>query len=155
MRIRSHAGAVLVLLAALLPLGEAWAQADSTGDAVAPAKAEAIRTFLGLTRVTDQVLVGLETALAVQAKDPTIPEGFMEKFSGKAKARVSELVDLMVPIFAKHMTLEEVQGFNAFFRTPLGARLVDVQLAVPTEMGKLGQRWGLKLAGEVLMEMSQ
>ncbi|MEQ8313028.1 MAG: DUF2059 domain-containing protein [Gammaproteobacteria bacterium] len=53
--------------------------------------------------------------------------------------------DLVVPIYAKYFTLEEVQELLAFYRTPIGRKTVEVMPVLTQESMQVGQSWGMAI----------
>lgn len=155
MRIKTYLIGGLLLLTVVLPVQVLQAQVDTTQHAVDPEKAEAIRTFLELTKVAEYFLLGFEEAMAVQPEDPDIPAGFLEQVQVKVREKLPQLIDLLVPLYDRHLTLEELNGLIDFLRTPLGQRFVSLQMELADETAQLGERWGMMLAAEVLMDLAK
>ena len=76
---------------------------------------------------------------------------FFEKFQGKMKTG-----DLMVPIYDKYLTKEDVNGLAQFYQTPLGKKMLSVlpQLVIETQTAamNMGQELGRQAMMEVLTE---
>ncbi len=86
----------------------------------------------------DQLLPAMKTML------PKVPESFWESFA--AEIKVSELEDLLVPIYARHFTEAELQGLIDFYSSPLGRKVTGEMPAVMQESMAAGQAWGRDLA---------
>jgi hypothetical protein len=155
MRIRTCLVGGLLSLGMLLPFQVLRAQVDSTQHSVDPEKAQAIRTFLELTRVGDLCLLGLEQAMTAQPDVAGMPEGFLEQFQAKAREKMPELIDMLVPVYDEHLTLDELEGLIEFLRTPLGQRYVDVQMELVGESAELGERWAMMVVGEVFTDLAK
>jgi hypothetical protein len=155
MRIKTCFVGSLLALAVLLPDRVLQAQADSTQHAIDPAKAEAIRTYLELSRASELFLVGFEQGMAATPEVAEMPEGFLEQFRAKAREKVPEFIDMLVPVYDRHMTLEELNGLIEFVRSPIGQRFVDLQVELAGEMMELGERWAMMVVGEVFTDMSK
>src|SRR4051794_13558331 len=56
---------------------------------------------------------------------PNVPDEFWTSF--RAKVKPDDLVDMVVPIYEKHLTEEDVDGLIAFFNSPVGRRFVEKQ----------------------------
>lgn len=144
----------LLSLTVLLPVRGLQAQVDSTQRAIDPEKVQAIRTYLELARVGELFLFGLEKGLAAETDVSGMPEGFLEQFQAKAREKLPEFIDMLVPVYDRHMTAEELDGLIEFARTPLGQRYVDIQLELASEMAEIGERWGMMVVGEVFMDFA-
>ena len=60
-------------------------------------------------------------------------------------------VDLIVPVYAKHFTNDELDALIAFYQTPVGRKTVSVMPQVTQEAMQIGQRWGQSL-GPIIVE---
>ncbi len=55
------------------------------------------------------------------------------------------MIDLILPIYSKHFTLEELEQLIAFNRTPLGQKVIAEMPMVMKESMSAGQEWGRQL----------
>lgn len=149
---RSFLVGSLLSAAVLLPVRDLQAQVDSAQQAIDPKKAEAIRTYLELTRVGELFLFGLEQGMAAETDVSGMPEGFLEQFQTKAREKLPEFIDMLVPVYDRHITADELNGLIEFARSPLGQRYVDIQMELASDMAELGERWGMMVVGEVFMD---
>jgi hypothetical protein len=78
---------------------------------------------------------------------------FWKKFRGKV--RTQELVDMIVPIYARHFTQEELEQLLAFYQSPIGKRMVEEQPLLVKESMEVGAEWGRKLAEEAMKESEE
>jgi len=62
---------------------------------------------------------------------------------------VSELVDLVVPIYDRHLSEEDVDGVSAFYRSPVGRRVIKALPEIMAESQRAGQEWGQGLGMKV------
>ncbi len=118
------------------------------------AKRKEIRKLLRLTgaaamakQVMGQMLKNLKPAF------PKVPEAFWVKFA--KKANTSDLVNQLVPIYAKHLSMADVKGLVAFYKSPVGRKYVKVQPFIVQDSMKVGRTWGLKLANSVVKELKK
>ncbi len=141
-----------VLAAAVLSAATARAQQET----VAPEKAAAIRQLLELTRASELMVTSIETTLSAQkAASPQVPEEFWEAFTARLRSEVDRFVELLIPLYAEHFTLEQVQQLIEFYQTPLGRHLVTVQPQLARESMLAGQQWGAQLGMEVAAELEK
>jgi uncharacterized protein len=76
---------------------------------------------------------------------------FVEKF--RAKADSQQIVDLVVPIYDKHLSDEEIKGLIAFYQTPLGKKALSVLPEIALESRQAGEEWGKALGGDCMREV--
>ena len=65
-----------------------------------------------MPEVMDQMIAEFRKAL------PDVPSQFWDDF--RKEINIDELVSLMVPVYDKHLSLEDIKAANAFFATPAG-----------------------------------
>ena len=70
------------------------------------------------------------------------------------KATAEALIELVVPIYVKHLDLETIEAAIKFYETPAGAKLITATPIITQESMVAGQAWGLQLAQEILAEMA-
>jgi hypothetical protein len=130
-----------------------------------PAKEADIRHLLELTgakalviQVMNQMNAGLRPTMT-QALPPgeyraQLVDLFFEKFSSKFS--VDALMDLVVPVYDKYLSDDDIKGLIQFYGTPLGQKAISVLPKVTSEsqaQGEiLGQRIGRETMAEVLSE---
>jgi uncharacterized protein len=127
-----------------------------------PAKEADIRKLLDMmgtkaiaAQTMDSMLDGIRPVLA-----NSLPPGeykqklidlFFEKFH--ARADPQQVVDMVVPIYDKHLSHEEIKGLIAFYGTPLGKKTLSVLPAITAESGEAGQKWGENLGRDCMREV--
>ena len=118
------------------------------------AKRKEIRKLLQLTgasamarQVMGQMLRNLKPAF------PKVPEAFWRKFA--KKANTDELIDKLVPIYGRHLSLKDVKGLVAFYQSPVGRKYVAVQPLIVKDSMQVGRTWGIKLANQVVTELKK
>lgn len=129
----------LVLLFALLSYVPVHGYADQ------PASEKSVRELMVLMGSGN---LGVQT---MQAMLPTLkrlvpqaPEAFWVEFMKEVNPE--DLVNLVVPLYQKHLTEEDVQATLAFYRSPAGTRLVQALPAIMQESIPVGQKWGRTMA---------
>jgi hypothetical protein len=127
-----------------------------------PAKDAAIRHLLEITGVskegediaagwTDRVHTGMSRAIP-----PDQLPKFMETFTAKfnASASPSAVTDAMVAIYARHFSLEDIQGATKFYESPIGQRMVKEMSDVSRESQTVGLQMDQKIVMQVLWSMA-
>jgi uncharacterized protein len=137
-------------------------QAAPAEEKIDPAKDAAIRHLMQITEVS-KLGDNIVTALTNQVRNVmgrTIPADqvpkFMDEFTQKftTSAPPSAVTDAIVPIYAKHFSLEDIQALTKFYETPLGQRMVQTMPEVAEESQNAGARIDQKAAIETLRSMS-
>jgi hypothetical protein len=112
------------------------------------ATVRAVITASGGDKLGEQVVDQMGALL----KD-MVGNAFWKKF--RAKVRTQELVDMVVPIYARHFTQEELEQLLAFYQSPIGKRFVEEQPLLVRESMEMGAEWGRKLAEEAIKESEE
>jgi hypothetical protein len=147
------------------PAQPGQAKADdqtATPEKVDPAKEAAIRHLMEITEVskmgdningaiTNQVHNVMGRAIPPEQL-PKFMETFAQKFS--ASAPPSAVTDAIVPVYAKHFSMEDIQSLTKFYETPLGREVVKVMPEVAQESQQAGAQIDQKAAIAVLRNMS-
>lgn len=138
----------LVPLLALIVALPAAAQESRQAAAATAAKEKKVRALLEVTGASKLGQQVMDAMTAQFAQIPELPEGFIQEF--KRLARPADLIDLIVPIYTKHLAEEDLDALIAFYKTPTGQRFIAKQPVITQESMEAGQRWGESLARRVL-----
>ena len=66
----------------------------------------------------------------------------------RANARLDEMLERMAPIYARNFTVDELKDVTAFYRSPIGQKLVSRLPAISKESFAVGQDFGRQIAGD-------
>ncbi len=126
--------------------GARSAQADSTHRA-------AVLEMLQVMKIGDGIMEMIELSVADTTAGGGMVEPLRSAFLAKARARLPELLQSLVPGFASRLTPDDVREITAFFRSPSGEHLTAARSTADPQMEQAVERWALKVVGEVMMEM--
>jgi hypothetical protein len=132
------------------PKPAAEAQDPKAGAAAKEAK---VRELLEVTGAAQMGKQAMEQMMQAFDSMPNLPEGFAAKFLELAKPE--QLVELIVPIYMKHVDTNDLDTLLAFFRTPSGKRWIQAQSPIMKESMEAGQKWGQELAMKVMEELNK
>lgn len=137
---------ILVLL--LLSMATIPALADQPKSA----KEEKVRELLRLTGAATLGTDMLDAMIgSMKASAPHVREEFWTAF--RSEVNPNEIVELVVPIYMKHVEENDLDELLRFYRTPAAQRFVAKQSAVMTESMEVGQKWGAELARRALEKL--
>lgn len=91
------------------------------------------------TMVFDQLLGQLKSAGATDVQLAEVKKEF----------NVDQLVDLLVPVYQKQFTEEDVKAFLEFYNSPAGKKLIEKQPMIMQESMVIGQQWGMGIAQKI------
>ena len=128
-----------------------------------PAAATAARELVNAMKLTDQFKSMLPNIL--QAVKPVVAQNRPDVqrdldtlgpvlLDGMA-ARIGELTNQMADIYARNFTVAELHDLTAFYRTPMGQKLLEKTPAITQQSLVVGQAWGQKVAVELQGRMTE
>ena len=90
---------------------------------------------------------------AFRTSNPSLPEEFWTELM--ASVDEEELVGLVVPIYVKNLTVDEMQAAIAFYSTPHGKSLVNKLPVIVQESMTAGQKWGEQLGRQIYEKITK
>jgi hypothetical protein len=82
----------------------------------------------------------------LKQQNTTVPDslwsGFEKEFS---KTSMDELVDMLFPVYQKHMTISDLEKIIEFYQTPAGKKYAEKTPLIMQESMQVGQQWGMKI----------
>jgi hypothetical protein len=82
----------------------------------------------------------------LKQQNTTVPDslwsGFEKEFSNTS---MEELVDMLSPVYQKHMTIADLETITAFYQTPAGKKYAEKTPLIMQESMQVGQQWGMKI----------
>jgi hypothetical protein len=124
----------------LLSPAAAWSQEPKAASPT-DTKAADIKRLLDLTggaRVGEHLLDRLFEAQ--RRAMPDVPESVWQE--ARRAFETAELVELIAAIWDRHFSQEEIRGLIAFYESPLGTRLREMQPVILQESLYAGEEWG-------------
>ena len=124
-----------------------------TAQAQTPSE-ESVRQLMrqtGAGEVGKQVLNQLMPALHQAV--PDMPDKFWQELF--AQIDEDALIDMIVPVYQKHLTQSDVDAANAFFGSAAGQKFANSQSAILGESMQLGTVWGRQIAERALAEANE
>ena len=98
---------------------------------------------LGL-QVMSQMIAGLKQMA------PEAPQSFWDEFMAEAEA--DDMTEMIIPIYQKYLTEEDIEAMNIFNSSPTGQKLIRVQPLIAQESMIVGEQWGHDLTLRVWMK---
>jgi hypothetical protein len=85
--------------------------------------------------------------------NPAVPAKFWDDLRGELNA--GQLTELVVPIYDRHLSHDDIKQVIAFYESPAGRKLISVQPQIVAESMKAGQDWGRAAAERILRRMKE
>lgn len=142
---------IIALLALILP---ASAQNTNATDEYKETLKK-IMDFSGTSTTTDDFLQRLSSIMKLNA--PKKDEAYWNEFSKNWKEKVENKVfEMYMPVYEKHLTLEELKAVAAFYESPVGKKYKEASLIVMRETTPLlVQQLHTEMSKEVMPEKSE
>jgi uncharacterized protein len=116
------------------------------------AKRAEIRKLIELTGAANISADALRQIIApLRSGFPQVPDEFWDNFV--KEVRSDELVDLVVPIYDKYYTLEEIRDLTRFYQSPVGQKTIKVLPKLSAEAIDAGQEWGRMVADRAMRKL--
>jgi hypothetical protein len=71
---------------------------------------------------------------------------FEQEFS---KTSINDLVEMLVPVYRKYMTEEDLKEMIKFYQTPVGQKFAKSTPLIMQESMQVGQEWGMKIGQDI------
>ena len=117
--------------------------ASFTAFAESPSK-ESVKELLQVTGAGDMAVQMMEQMIpSMKRMMPDAPEAFWVEFSKQVDG--DELEDMVIPVYQKHLTQEDVDAQLVFLKSDAGQKMIQAQPLIMQESMMIGQQWGLQL----------
>lgn len=114
----------------------------------------AVEALLDEMGAVETVVTGIKAGIPMaKASSPELPDEFWDRFTKAILSEVDALVDALVPLYMERFSLDEIQALTAFYRSPVGQRLVEEQPGMLAESQQIGAVWGERVALQVAQKM--
>jgi hypothetical protein len=84
---------------------------------------------------------------------PDVPDSFWQ--SARSKIDAKTIFELMIPIYQKHFTPDEIDSLISFYKTPVGRKTIEETPAIMQESMEAGKQWGAVIAEELMKELEK
>ena len=146
-----HSCFVVLALVLGLGFGPAYGQDE------AATKQADIKKLLGITGASNTGLRVFSQVIGMfQRAHSEVPEAVWMEMVSEAEAKVDGFVmEMLVPIYDKHLTHEDIKGLIAFYETPVGRKLLAVMPRMHQESRTAGEIWGRDFARTVQERLAE
>jgi uncharacterized protein len=151
MQLRARLLAFVILALAWPAASVAQTQAPDP-DRLAAAKdmMEASRVERQFERVIPLLLDHLKQGFRRVAPDRAdVIDSVFEQMTTKFISRRAELLDEIAGLYAQRLEAAELRAVAQFYRSPVGAKLIEAQPQIMQESMLAGQRWGQRIGQEI------
>jgi len=155
----------LSCLFALALTSNLYAQSSNASSEVSQEKRDAIIQLMEITGAADMgkqmaELMSQQMAQGLRQARPDIPPRAFEISTEVAMSIVTEELDsgrfqnMIVPLYDKYFTMDEIQELLAFYRTEIGAKTIAVMPQLTQESIQVGQVWGSSIGPKIVQQVN-
>ena len=117
-------------------------------------KTERIRELMDVTGAGKLGVQMLSTLIQTYKKEvPSVPEEFWDEFVKQVNP--NDLTELVVPIYSKYFTEEEINQIVKFYKTPIGKKMVEKLPLIMQDSYRVGAEWGQKIGEQVAERLKE
>ncbi|WP_168210320.1 DUF2059 domain-containing protein [Persicimonas caeni] len=130
------------------------AESGESGGKGESAKRKDIRKLLEITGSAELGLQVVDQMIAqFKMSAPNVPSEFWDEF--RKDINKDGLVEIIVPIYDKHLTHDEIKALIKFFESPAGKSYVKKLPIITRESQMAGQKWGREIAQKVQKRLQE
>lgn len=139
---------MLFIIALLLCTGTAFGQSNDQFAATLKKMMEANGTMDAMHGSIVQMLEMLRSTT------PEISDTYWKEMEKELSATsLNELLEMLVPVYEKHLTIKDLEAAIRFYETPEGVKFAKSQGAIMSESMLIGQEWGRKIGEGIHKKM--
>lgn len=121
-------------------------------NAQADSKEKLIKEMLELSGAKKMALQTMEMMISsFKKRMPTVENDFWNEFMKEADS--DDLINMIIPVYAKHFTESEVKELIAFYNTSVGKKMVEKLPVISQESFGIGEAWGKALGEKVMSKL--
>ena len=116
-------------------------------------KKQDIIKLLEITGTKSQFVQMIDLMLGDMQSTTPAPDEFWTKF--KAGLKADSFIEMLVPIYDKHLSHDDIKKIIQFYESPVGKKLVSVTPQLTQDSYSVGEKWGQKLAADIIKELDK
>lgn len=132
---------IIMWVASLVLIGTLNVVAEEMPDPADVSKRKDIKRLMELVeteKMGTQIMNHLR--LTLTKRRSKVPwDAFMAEFD------MNEFIEMVIPIYERHFTHDEIEQLIAFYESPIGKKMIKVQPQIVTESMTAGQEWAKRL----------
>jgi hypothetical protein len=115
------------------------------------AEIEKTLRLVGVEKLMGQMKGQMFGMFRQQMKD--VPEEFWKK--AEDKFDTNELLVLIIPLYDKYYSTDDLKAINAFYESPAGQKVLSSLPAIMQESMNIGRKWGEEVGRRVQQEIEE
>lgn len=113
----------------------------------------AVKKMLQLAGSESTFKVALEQMIQLfKQQKSQVPESVWDELSIEfSKVSIDDLMNMLVPVYHKHFTIDDIKQLIAFYESPIGKKYAEKTPLISKESMQAGADWG-RLLGQKVVE---
>jgi len=133
---------------------EKTAKKSAKKEAVDPELKKDIRKMLKLSGQGELGIQVMESMIgSFKVTMPDVPDSFWKDFMNEVDA--DGLIEMVVPVYAKHFTRDDIKAMVEFYNSPVGKKLIKKQPLIMQESMAVGEAWGTQISEKLLKRLQE
>jgi hypothetical protein len=130
---------IVVVSVLIISLGETFGQVDSYK--------VTLKKMLEVAGTETTFKVAIKQMFDMFKQQKTnVPDSIWVEFEKEfSKTSMNDLVDMLSPVYQKHMTETDLMKIIEFYQTPFGRKYAEKTPFIMQESMQVGQQWGMKI----------
>lgn len=89
-------------------------------------------------------------------QSPNVKSSVWEEYEKEfSNTSIIDIVEMLVPVYKKYMTQEDLEEMVKFYQTPVGQKYAKNTPLITQESMQIGQQWGMKLGQEITKKLKE
>ena len=115
----------------------------------------ALKDYLEASNAMGSFGTAIDQMIGMQREEHSdLPPEFWDSLGKEMRLSIDDLVDMLAPVYERHLSIEDLQAVTTFYRSPSGSKFAEASPVVMPESMAVGADWGSKL-GERIMKRIQ
>ena len=72
-----------------------------------------------------------------------------------SKTSMNDLISMLVPVYSKHLTIEDLNEIIEFYESPIGQKYAEKNPLIVQESMQVGQQWGQKIGMDFMNKLKE
>lgn len=122
-----------------------------------PAYEKALQKMFMLNGSEETYKAAIQQSLNMfKGQFPEDQSNFMKEFEVELlNSSFNDLLEMLTPVYAKYLTLEDIEAINKFYETPVGKKFAEQTPFITQESMQIGQEWGMKIMERIQEKMKE
>ena len=116
---------------------------------------ETLQKMLKVSNVEGGYRASLNPMITMFKQQYPDDDEFWKEFEKELSVSLEELLELLVPVYKKYLTIEDLKGMIKFYETPVGRKYAQKSPLIVQESMQVGQQWGMKMGKKIKEKIKQ